>query len=97
ENMRRILGGGGTIHIETAILDGCRSAYSGHVYGADECCFEFYPNDEYGMNHSNWFVGTLRAWCGMVEAAGFRDVESWKLTDNPQHVSQARGFIRASV
>lgn len=87
----------GTIHIETAILDGCQSAYGDYGYDGDECVFEFYPNDEYGRNKSNWYVGTLKAWSAMVEAAGFKNVESWKLTDNPRCVSEARGFIRAEV
>lgn len=95
QNLRKICTG--TIHIETAILDGCQSAYSERGYTSDDCCFEFYPHDEYGLNGSNWYVGTLRAWCGLVEAAGFENIEAWKLTDNPQHVSRARGFIRASV
>lgn len=95
ENMRVMCRG--TIHIETAILDGCQSAYSTVGYTGEECCFEFFPRAEYGCNQSNWWVGTLRAWVGMVEAAGFVNVESWKLTDNPQSLSEARGFIRAEV
>jgi tRNA (mo5U34)-methyltransferase len=87
----------GTIHIETAILDGFTSAYSEHVYTSDDCSFEFYPNNEYGQNHSNWWVGTLRGWCGLVAEAGFKNIEYWKLTDSPKHVSESRGFIRASV
>jgi tRNA (mo5U34)-methyltransferase len=94
-NMRRVCRG--TIHIETAILDGFTSAYSEHLYTSDDCSFEFYPNNEYGQNHSNWWVGTLKAWCGLVEAAGFKNIEYWKLTDSPNHVSESRGFIRASV
>lgn len=98
ENVRElVLHKNGTIHIETAILDGCRSAYGDKCYTSDDCSFEFYPHDEYGMNHSNWWVGTLKAWCGLVEAAGFKNIESWKLTDNPKHVSEARGFILATV
>ncbi len=97
QNIRALLLPGGTLHIETAILDGCRSSYGDYGYSGDECCFEFFPGDEYGMNQSNWWVGTLRAWCGLVEAAGFRYIESWKLTDKPEHLSQSRGFIRAKV
>lgn len=97
QNMRKLLLPGGTLHIETAILDGCQSAYCEYGYSGNECSFEFYPTNEYGMNTSNWFVGTLRAWSAMVEAAGFVDVESWKLVDDPQSVSEARGFIRAKV
>lgn len=95
ENMRRMCRG--TIHIETAILDGCMSAYGGHGYTGKETCFEFYPGDEYGLNQSNWWVGTLRAWCGLVAAAGFKDIESWKLTDKPKTPVETRGFIRAKA
>lgn len=95
ENMRRMCSG--TIHIETAILDGCMSAYGGHGYTGGETCFEFYPGAEYGMNPSNWWVGTLRAWCGLVDAAGFTNIESWKLTDKPTTPAETRGFIRAEA
>jgi tRNA (mo5U34)-methyltransferase len=97
EILRDYCDSGGTIHIETAILDGCKSAYSDRIYTAADCAFEFFPHDEYGLNHSNWWVGTLRGWCGLVEAAGFKNIEHWKLTDNPRNVSETRGFIRASV
>jgi len=97
QNAKELMTSDSTIHIETAILDGCQSAYTGKGYASDDCCFEFFPGDEYGMNHSNWWVGTLKAWCGLVEAAGFKNIESWRLTDNPKHVSKARGFIRAGV
>lgn len=87
-----------SIHIETAILDGCSSAYNpNRGYDGSECCAEFYPNDEYGMNNSNWHVGTLRYWCALVEAAGFKNIESWRLTDEPKSVAECRGFIRATV
>lgn len=95
--LRGCLHRGGTIHIETAILDRCKSVYSDYVYTGDECVAEFYPNDEYGMNHSNWWVGTLKFWANLVQATGFQNIEYWKLTDAPQNVAQCRGFIRASV
>jgi len=97
ENVRSLMTNDSVLHIETAILDGCPSRYTSHVYAGDECCLEFYPGAEYGDNPSNWYVGTLRAWVAMVQAAGFKNVESWRLTDTPQHISQCRGFIKASV
>lgn len=97
QNMREMMVPGGTIHIETAILDGCMSVYGGHGYMGAETCFEFYPGAEYGRNPSNWWVGTLRAWCGLVEAAGFTSIESWKLTDKPTTPAETRGFIRAEA
>ena len=96
ENMRKVCRG--TIHIETAILDNCQSAYNANKgYDGTECVSEFYPNDEYGMNKSNWHVGTLRYWCALVEAAGFKNIEAWRLTDNPTSLAECRGFIRATV
>lgn len=83
--------------IETAILDGCRSAYGDYVYDGSEMLCEFYPEDQYGQNASNWWVATLRCWTEMVRSAGFTDVRSHRLCDRPKHVSQARGFIYAAV
>jgi len=54
---------------------------------------EFYPNDEYGQNETNWWAPTLRCMGCMVKAAGFETVRGWKLTDSPQRISQCRGFI----
>jgi tRNA (mo5U34)-methyltransferase len=87
----------GEIYIETAILNGCQSAYGDRVYGDDDFGIEFYPNDEYGKNPSNWWVCTLRSWTELVRTAGFTNNEAWKMTDNPQHLSECRGFIRAEV
>lgn len=95
ENMRKVCRG--TLHVETAILDGSQSAYTKQIYNGLECVSEFYPNDEYGMNKSNWHVGTLRYWCALVEAAGFRNIEAWRLTNNPKSLAECRGFIRATV
>lgn len=87
-----------SIHIETAILDNLRSAYNPERwYDGKECAAEFYPNAEFGRNPSNWHVGTLRYWCALVEAAGFKNIESWRLTDNPKSVVECRGFIRATI
>ena len=96
DNMRRVCRG--TLHVETAILDNCQSAYDTNKgYDGTECCAEFYPNDEYGMNKSNWHVGTLRYWCALVEAAGFKNIEAWRLTEHPTSVAECRGFIRATT
>lgn len=86
-----------SIHIETAILDGCKSAYTDYRYNGSECCAEFYPNDEYGMNASNWHVGTLRYWAALVEAAGFKNIETWRLTEHPSSIAECRGFIKATT
>lgn len=87
----------GTLYIETAILDNSKSAYGNYGYTGSECLAEFYPGSEYGLNESNWWVATLRGWVSMVHAAGFEDIECWRLTDTPKHISQCRGFIKATV
>lgn len=91
---------GGEIYIESAILDDY-SPYRGGIgkgYPSDEnrqIVMEFYPENEYGDNPSNWFVPTLACLGHMVRAAGFTDVMGWKLIDQPKHISQCRGFIKA--
>ena len=87
----------GTIHIESAILDGVASPYTRQGSLPSACHAEFYPGNEYGANHSNWWVPTLRCLHAMTEAAGFTDVESWHLEKHPRHISQCRGFVRAKV
>lgn len=86
---------GSRLYVETAILDQSMSAYSDHIYSSCENAFEFYPGDEYGMNSSNWWVGTLNAWCQLVEGAGFGICSSWRLTEDPGHIAHCRGFLIA--
>jgi len=82
------------IFVESAILDDY-SAYRGGLgkgYGGGHVVAEFYPGAEYGNNPTNWWVPTLHCLGALVQAAGFPEVEAWKLTDQPQHVSHCRGF-----
>jgi len=84
------------IYVESAILDDF-SPYRGGLgrgYPGGQMVMEFYPDDQYGANPTNWWVPTLHCLAHMVRAAGFAHVEGWKLTDNPQHVSLCRGFVR---
>jgi len=96
-DLRELTRRGGTIHIETAILDNMKSAYSDKIYDGSEMVAEFYPGEEYGMNRSNWWVATIKCWASMVQAAGFKDIEYWKLTDKPKSLGECRGFIRATA
>jgi len=85
------------IHIETAILDGVCSPYTGNAPDSKAVYAEVYPGNQYGMNHSNWTVPTLacvRAW---LECTGWRCEEIWKLTPHPLNLSQCRGFARGVV
>ena len=84
------------IYIESAILDDF-SPYRGgfgHGYQDGQSVMEFYPEDQYGSNITNWWVPTLECLMQMVKAAGFSKVEGWKLTTAPDHISHCRGFVR---
>ncbi len=86
------------IFVESAILDDY-SPYRGGLgqgYSSGQMLAEFYPDNQYGNNHSNWWVPTLHCLAHMVRAAGFDDVQAWKLTDKPTRVTQCRGFARGS-
>ena len=84
----------GDLFMESAVSDDF-SAYRGGLgkgFGSDMVA-EFYPNDEYGENETNWWAPTLRCMGSMVKASGFKTVRGWKLTDKPQRISQCRGFV----
>lgn len=83
------------IFIESAILDDF-SPYQGgmgHGYPRNQMVMEFYPGKEYGNNDSNWWAPTLHCLMGMTYAAGFAEVQGWKLTDRPDQVALCRGFV----
>ena len=84
------------IYIESAILDDF-SPYRGGFgqgYTGGQTVMEFYPEDQYGGNVTNWWVPTLTCMMQMVKSAGFEHVEGWKLTDNPDNLPLCRGFVR---
>lgn len=83
------------IYIESAILDDF-SPYRGglgHGYRENQMVMEFYPDNQYANNNTNWWVPTLACLAQMVRAAGFEIVEGWKLTDNPETLPYCRGFV----
>lgn len=83
------------IYVESAILDDF-SPYQGglgHGFG-NSMVMEFYPENQYGNNDSNWWTPTLACLAHMVRAAGFDEVTGWKLTENPDHLSRCRGFVK---
>ena len=87
-----------SLYIESAILDDF-SPYRGGMgngYSGGQVVAEFYPEDQYGGNTTNWWVPTLHCMGFMARAAGFTDIEGWKLVDTPATLSLCRGFIRAS-
>jgi len=88
----------GQMFVETAVCDDF-SPYQGglgHGYPGAQCVMEFYPTSEYGSNVSNWWAPSLGCLGSMIIAAGFPDVEVWKLTDSPGSLPECRGFARAS-
>jgi tRNA (mo5U34)-methyltransferase len=83
------------IYIESAILDDF-SPYRGglgHGYPGGQMLMEFYPDDQYGQNNSNWWVPTLDCLMQMVRAAGFEAVDGWKLVEHPEQLGYCRGFV----
>jgi tRNA (mo5U34)-methyltransferase len=81
--------------VESAILDDF-SPYNGGIGKGypGEMVMEFYPDKEYGNNDTNWWSPSLVCLGHMVRAAGFDDVEAWKLTDKPEKLPMCRGFVR---
>jgi glycosyltransferase involved in cell wall biosynthesis/SAM-dependent methyltransferase len=88
----------GEIYIESAILDDF-SPYQGgigHGYPGQQRVMEFYPNDEYAGNSSNYWVPTLYCLGQLVKSAGFDQVRGWKLVPNPPNWGWCRGFAIGS-
>ena len=83
------------ICVESAILNDFSVSRGGLSRGyGNQMVMEFYPADEYGQNHSNWWVPTLAVLAHMVGSAGFKDVEAWKLRSKPADLSHCRGFAK---
>lgn len=89
----------GEIYVESAILDDF-SPYRGgldHGYPGEQMVMEFYPDNQYGNNQTNWWAPSLHCLGHMVRASGFDQVEMWKLTATPPtHVMVCRGFVRGT-
>ena len=85
----------GQIIVESHICDdfGVYRGGLGHGYPPDEIVAEFYPVNNLGNNASNWWGPNLKCLAALIHAAGFtQNLQAWKLTDRPQHLSQCRGF-----
>ena len=65
------------IFVESAVLDD-HSPYRGGVgkgyLEGNQLLMEFYPDNQYGDNPTNWWAPTLKCLIHMVRAAGFKDV-----------------------
>lgn len=83
------------IFMESAILDDF-SPYRGGFgagYPGGQMVMEFYPEDQYGGNNTNWWAPTLHCLGHMVRAAGFPEVQGWKLGERPTSLTHTRGFV----
>ncbi len=81
------------ILVESAICDDF-SAYGGpgKGYPGKRPVMEFYPDDQYGQNPTNWWAPNLACLINMVRTAGFSTTAAWKLMDTPVHLRHCRGF-----
>jgi tRNA (mo5U34)-methyltransferase len=85
------------IFVESAILDDY-SPYNGGLssrYAGAQLVMEFYPDDQYASNATNWWSPTLQCLMAMVYAAGFtKEIAGTKLVDRPDHLNLCRGFAK---
>lgn len=84
-----------SLYVESAISDDY-SPYQGGIgngYPGQQMVMEFYPGNQYGENHSNWWAPSLYCMMGLVNAAGFDDIQGWNLTENPENLATCRGFV----
>lgn len=84
----------GEIYVETAILDDY-SVFNGGFgkgYQGNQVVAEFYSDSQYGNNNTNWWVPSLGCLEHMLAAADFKEIDSWKLRNNPNKLSECRGF-----
>jgi len=88
----------GELYVESAICDDY-SPYNGGLgkgYTGRQNVMEFYPGKEYGNNDSNWWAPTQYCLMNLVAAAGFTDIESWKLLPEPTELMHCRGFAKGT-
>lgn len=85
---------GGEIYLETAICDAYSPYQQSEGGHNNKIVMEFYPGSQYGNNKSNWWTPTLSCLGAMLEAAGFVDVELWKIAE-PKSLPQHRGWAKA--
>lgn len=85
------------IHVESAILDNVVSPHTKQGLPENACHAEFYPENQFGNNDSNWWVPTLTCLEAWLKSTGWGNVQTWKLTDYPTHVAYCRGHASATV
>jgi tRNA (mo5U34)-methyltransferase len=97
----------GEIYIESAVIDDFSPYLSKESetepgklifkgYPENNMVMEFYPDDQYACNKTNWWVPTIQTLGAMVSSVGFKNVHGWALTDMPQELAHCRGFVYGS-
>ena len=86
------------IYVESAICEDYSPYRGGHGkgYPGKQMICEFYPSDEYSGNATNWWAPTLSCLGGLVQAAGFKNVETWKFVPTPKMLGHCRGYAHGS-
>lgn len=86
-----------TLFIESPILDDFSATKGGLNCGyPDQMLMEFCPNSQFENNPANWWIPTLQTLALMTHAAGFTEVDGWKMNELPIRQNQCRGFVKAS-
>jgi len=84
-----------SIHVESAILDDY-SPYRGGIgngYPDGHMVMEFYPENQYGNNDTNYWVPTLHCFGHMIRSTGFDKVDGAKLVEKPTGPPYCRGIV----
>ncbi len=90
----------GELYIESAVLDRYSPYCTGdgwdrQGYDGKQMVMEFYPDDQYANNATNWWAPTLFLLGWMAKAAGWPNAQGWLLEEDPKHVSRCRGHLKA--
>ena len=65
----------------------------GNGYPGNQMVAEFFPTNELAGNVTNWWAPSIHCLGGLIHAAGFsRNIQIWKLMNNPMKVGFCRGF-----
>ena len=88
----------GEIYVESAIIDDFSPYRGGFGKGyPEQMVMEFYPQNQYGNNQTNWWAPSLTCLVNMLKAAGFNNCRGWKLLPNPKDLACCRGFAYGQI
>lgn len=93
DKLRSVCKPGALLCVESHISDDY-SPYRGMGKGyGEDMILEFFPGSQLAGCPTNWFSPTLKCLANMVEAAGFSQVQAWKIAD-PGEPTYCRGFVQ---